>query len=245
MNNTKTIRFQMRRDDVIDNNDILLSGEPGIKNGAFKIGDGKKAWKDLPLVCVALDEALNYKPIDITTFSANPSVAEIGSTKTVVLSWNINKTPTLQTLDGVVIANSKRSETFTEIEKDTTYTLEVKDEKGKTDTSYAYVKFYNGVYYGVAEEPASYNSNFIKGLSKPSLQSSRAKTFPVTAGDREYIYYCLPTRLGTPNFNIGGFDGGFEKASTIQFTNASGYPESYDIYKSENANLGDTTVKVS
>ena len=33
--------------------------------------------------------------------------------------------------------------------------------------------------------------------------------------------------------------------STLQFKNASGYTESYDVYKSDNANLGSKTVKVS
>lgn len=41
------------------------------------------------------------------------------------------------------------------------------------------------------------------------------------------------------------FEGGFNKVNTIEFTNASGYVESYDIYKSTNSNLGNTTVVVS
>ena len=31
----------------------------------------------------------------------------------------------------------------------------------------------------------------------------------------------------------------------MDFTNASGYTESYNVYKSDNAGLGGTTVKVS
>ena len=34
----------------------------------------------------------------------------------------------------------------------------------------------------------------------------------------------------------------FQKVATIEFTNASGYKENYDIYKSDNANLGNTTI---
>ena len=37
-------------------------------------------------------------------------------------------------------------------------------------------------------------------------------------------------------------DGGFSKVATIEFTNASGYKENYDIYKSDNENLGTQTV---
>ncbi|WP_157796132.1 hypothetical protein [Thomasclavelia cocleata] len=52
----------------------------------------------------------------------------------------------------------------------------------------------------------------------------------------------MPARYGAVNFNVGGFDGGFTKVATIEFTNASGYTENYDIYKSDNANLGTQTV---
>ena len=50
---------------------------------------------------------------------------------------------------------------------------------------------------------------------------------------------------GTPVFNVGGFDGGFTKAASISFTNASGYTEEYAVYRSDNSNLGTKTIKVT
>jgi hypothetical protein len=44
---------------------------------------------------------------------------------------------------------------------------------------------------------------------------------------------------------VGGFEGGFSKAATFDFTNASGYTESYDVWLSDEMNLGSTSVKVS
>ena len=55
----------------------------------------------------------------------------------------------------------------------------------------------------------------------------------------------FPTRLGTPVFKVGGVEGGFNKVSTIYFTNSYNYVEKYDIYKSTNAGLGNTTVDIS
>lgn len=196
----------------------------------------------------ALEEAINYKAIDLTSFTALPSTAEKGSTVSVSLSWAINKAPTKQTLNGSTLGNTVRSKSFTGIKADTTYTLIATDEKGATDTSSAYVKFYNGVYYGVSASAETYDSNFILALTK-SLQGSKAKTFTVTADANQYIYYALPSSYITDNnpivFNVGGFDGGFGKVATISFTNANNHTESYDIYRSDNANLGYTTVKVS
>ena len=41
-----------------------------------------------------------------------------------------------------------------------------------------------------------------------------------------------------------GFDGGFTKLHTFEFQNSQGHTESYDVWKSENSNLGNTTVVV-
>ena len=67
----------------------------------------------------------------------------------------------------------------------------------------------------------------------------------MNCGEGQYIFYCVPASFGSCSFKVGGFEGGFNKVDTIQFTNASGYTESYDIYKSTNSNLGNTTVVVS
>ena len=89
-----------------------------------------------------------------------------------------------------------------------------------------------------------YDSDFIKTLSK-ELSSSKGKTFTVDCGEGQFIFYCVPTRFGSCSFKVGGFEGGFNKVSTIQYTNSSGYTENYDVYKSSNSNLGNTTVVVS
>ena len=54
-----------------------------------------------------------------------------------------------------------------------------------------------------------------------------------------------PTRYGAPVFNVGGFDGGFAKVSTLSFMNLSGYTEEYIVYRSDNSSIGKKTVKVT
>jgi hypothetical protein len=106
------------------------------------------------------------------------------------------------------------------------------------------LSFYNGVYYGVITDGAALDSAAVLTLSK-TLTNSRGRNFTVTCGDGQRIVYAIPTRLGTPTFKVGGFEGGFYKAATIDFTNASGYTENYDIWLSSNAGLGATTVEVN
>ena len=188
---------------------------------------------------------LVYEPIAISAFSANPSTAEKGSTiNSVVLSWSLNKTPTSLDLDGETLDVSATSyrdtRTFTGY---STWSLTAEDEKSASVKTVA-LSFLNGVYYGVASEPAEYNSAFILGLTK-NLRSSKLNSFTANAQAGEYIYYCLPVSMGACTFKVGGFDGGFSLVATIEFENAHGYTENYYIYKSDNAGLGNTSVAVS
>ena len=189
---------------------------------------------------------LKYSPISITNLTNNRNIVEMGSTITsVTLNWTTNKTPTTLTLDGASIDKSLKTTTLSNqsIKANKTYTLKAIDERNASSTKTTSIIFYNGVYYGAAAS-ATVDSSFIVKLTK-SLQSAKAKTFDCTTGSGQYIWFCIPTRYGTPAFNVGGFDGGFSKVSTLQFKNVSGYTESYDVYRSDNANLGSKTVKVS
>lgn len=202
----------------------------------------------------ALEDAvadLNYKAISISSFSASPSTAEMGSTvSSVTLSWGVNKTPTALTLDGSIIGVNDKSKTVTgTFKSNKTWTLKATDERDAVATKTASLSFLNGIYYGVSVEPNTYDSAFLldgidRGLNK-TLRNSKLTSFSETPGGDEYIYYCLPKRMGTCSFKVGGFDGGFTLVDTIAFTNAFGYTEDYFIYRSDNTGLGQTSVTVS
>lgn len=190
---------------------------------------------------------LAYVPIAISAFTNSVNTVEIGSTvDEVTLNWTLNKEPVSQKVDGTAVDKALRTQVLTAqgITADKTFTLSATDERDKTVTKTTSIYFRNGVYWGVGADSEAFDSAFVLTLTK-GLQASKGKTFTVNAGTGQHIYYAVPTRYGTCAFNVGGFDGGFGKAATIDFTNASGYTESYDIYKSDNAGLGSTTVKVS
>lgn len=198
---------------------------------------------------------LLYVPIEISSFTHNAGTKEMGATVSeLTLSWKTNKTPTAiklsESLTGsenapdVNDTTSVLTNVAITMDSNPTFTLAVTDERDLTVTKTTKVNFYNGVYYGKAVEPEAYNSEFILGLSK-SLRASKLTSFTVTPGEGEYIYYCLPKRMGACTFAVGGFTGGFTLVDTISFTNASGYTEEYYIYKSDTANLGSTTVSIS
>lgn len=94
------------------------------------------------------------------------------------------------------------------------------------------------IYYGAAP-------NLSDVTSLTSIKSSnKTRTITVDAGAGEYIIYAYPKRLGTVEFWVGQFEGGFDAPVEQQLTNSYGLTEAYYVYKSENANLGETTIEI-
>ena len=191
----------------------------------------------------ALDELL-YIPLTINLTSNIQATLEIGTTiNSVVFNWSYNKDIVSQKFNNQALEASLRTYTYnSSFSSNKSFKLEANDGKGDFNKSISF-NFLNGRYWGVSDSSV-YDSDFIKTLSK-ELSSSKGKTFTVDCGEGQFIFYCVPTRFGNCSFKVGGFEGGFNKVNTIEFTNASGYIESYDIYKSTNSNLGNTTVVVS
>lgn len=182
-------------------------------------------------------------PFDISSITLAPNISQMGSTVSPKLTWNYtHDTITSQTINNIAIENTLRTKTFTGVTATTTYTLVATSNNGVQKSKTATITFANGIYYGKSTT-STYNNALISGLTK-QLSNSKNRTITVNAGAGEYIFYCIPSRLGTCNFNVGGFDGGFSKVATINFTNSDNYAENYDIYKSDNANLGNTNITI-
>lgn len=199
-----------------------------------------------------------YEPIAINSFVVTNTTLSSGSKESntlielgavvndVAFSWSFSKTPVSVIFNG---ANAEITSTGTTlygtgVTGSKNWTLKVTDERNASQSKNAGVTFYSGVYHGVLEDGAVLDSfAILSGTRK--LQNSKSRTFTVTAGSTQRIMYALPTDYGTPNFNVGGFDGGFYLAANFKFVNASGYERMYDVWLSSNKGLGTTTVKVT
>ena len=210
-------------------------------------------YPEMKTVADALDQLLYVNPA-VSTFTSNPAFGdyEIGSTvSNPRFTWSYNKAIVNQNLKvgGTTIALDDpqvREHAYTgDITSATTFTISGNDNKLKACSRTGTFNFKHKRYFGVAEVPAEYNSDFILGLTGKEFCTGRTKSaFSLNAGAGQYMFYCFPASYGTPTFNVGGFDGGFELAATIDFTNASGNTTSFVIWKSENANLGTQSIIV-
>lgn len=180
-------------------------------------------------------DALEYNSIEISSFTAEPTVCELGSSNTILLSWALNKAATEQNINGTPVSGN--SVQYTGVTENTTYTLNVSD--GNTyDTASVAVEFANQIYYGAAADLSDVTA------LESTLSNDPQRTITVDAESDEYIIYALPARLGDVTFYVSGFEGGFENPVEQTLTNSSGYQETYRVYCSTNAGLGYTTVDI-
>lgn len=200
-----------------------------------------------------LIDDLAYTAIAFVSASATNATNEIGSTVTeTVITWYFNKEPKTQTIKfgsevAEVLDKSIRSKTYSgkTITSNMSIVITATDERNAQASSTLNITFQPRAYWGVAQNKEIYDSADILALSESALTSTRTRNINVNAGEGEHIIYAIPSSFGTPTFKINGFEGGFVKVGTINFTNASGYSQNYDVYKSVNPNLGSTQVVVS
>ena len=207
-----------------------------------------------------------WEELEITSFSVTPSgFVEKGATvDNITVSWKANK----KDVTAVLYLSGVEKGRYTPEDggNDKTVTLEnlniaynpsaasptvsltvynSSTAIGKVQRSQT-VKYANRIYMGTAAIPAYIDSVFIRSLEKSKLSAARSMTETVTAGEGEYIWYACPAAgYGTPSFKLGNpFEGGAEKAGEIMLTNASGYSEVYQVWRSVNSGLGTMKVEV-
>lgn len=198
-----------------------------------------------------LQNKIDYVAPKITTFTISPSTTtyEIGKTIAtggITFSWVLNKEVTGITFDGQTLEDvTARSATNSSAFSSTKiFTLSVTD-GDNTATSSKTISFCPYIYYGSAAEPTSYSSSFILGLSSKILKASRGGSYTMTVATGQYGFLCIPASYGTPTVKIGGFVTELENVTSISHTNASGYTQNYNIYRTSQSGLGTLTMDVS
>lgn len=197
-------------------------------------------------------DAILYIALSIDAFNTSTPVYEKGqSISALTFNWALNKTIQSQSIDGPgyssgalgVAVRSVAAAVSPAITSDSTYEITAGDGTN-VETREHTVLFQNKAYWG-ARTSATINSAFILSLANNTLTNNKSRTINVNAGSSQYIYYAYPKSLGTAIFSVGGFEGGFEAPVEVSFTNSQGFTEDYYVYRSTNANLGNTTVIVS
>lgn len=238
-------------------------GDYVIYNGKlyyFTANHAAGAWNNSHAVEQTVDDALkqirgdiSYVPIAINTFTSSVTSAEIGSAvNAVTLTYNLSKVPVTLTLDGTAItaaASGTQSLTNLGLTSNKTWTLVATDNGSSSNppssaTKTATLSFMYKAFWGAAAS-STLNSAFVRGLSGNALTTTRVRNITVNAANNQYIWYAVPSSFGECTFKVGGFEGGFEPAQTVNVNDAGGTAVSYRVYRSTNSGLGNTTINIT
>ena len=135
------------------------------------------------------------------------------------------------------------------------YTIQIGITGTNTDGAQVYktkdynLYFYNHIFYGQSQLTSI---NTLPSTLTAVLNGSRTFTINTTIQQDNatpyYLYYAYPARFGTAIFrdNATNIEGGFqEQPTSIVYTNARSYSESYFVWRSEQGNLGAVSISVT
>lgn len=201
---------------------------------AQEVSYDNQNYPELENVKKALDQLL-HKDLAVS-ISVNPSQAEKGtSVDKITFTWNYNKSNIIsQKFNNEDIDKNLRSIIINGPIVDNIKGTIIGSDGDQQVQATAQLTFYYSIYY-------------INSINQPNFEecsrqlvNSRRGTFTVNARDNEYIWFLVPIELGEPTFTVGIFSGGFYKYAESSYNNIT-----YNIYRSDNHSLGNTTVNIS
>ncbi|MEI8087100.1 MAG: hypothetical protein WCG93_12900 [Paludibacter sp.] len=210
---------------------------PGANVGAADVSYSNTTY---PTVEKALDKLLYVTP-SVSSFVASIASAEKGQTiDSLSLTWAVSKTMTTQTIDqsvGDVVGLLTKALTAQGIVASKTWTITVGDGTN-TATKTVTLTFYNKRYWGVSALETLTDAQIIALSSEFSTSRAQSRTLDATGG--RYLYFVMPEAFActTAKFKLGGLYMSDWQVTTRSFINASGYSESYMIFRSTNLQTG-------
>lgn len=184
---------------------------------------------------------LSYGGLNVGPLTANPSIAEAGSTvASVALAWTITgAAPTVQTLTRTggaataLVATDRAKNVVANLVADTAFTFTATDGNapagaiGASRTVTATLRFRQKGHAGIVDKSAGITSAEANALVSSWWAESTARTLSITAEAAGYLWYSQPASQPDPSaFKVNGF--AVNAVKTLRnHTNASGRIEQY------------------
>jgi hypothetical protein len=186
---------------------------------------------------ILMDEVYYVLP-SVSWTASSSGIYEIGSTKANIdLGFTVNKEMVTRTYSGGYSESlgPGSGNVFTLISDITGYsvfTVTVTDVRAASANSSQILYFRNRKYYGAS---GTYPLSNPEILALTTGWETKGNSSAGMALSDQYIYVAYPARLGLcTSFSLGGFATSPWPYETVSVMNASGYPESFYIYRSAN-----------
>lgn len=191
-------------------------------------------------VQAALD-ALLYVAPHINSFTNNIGTREKGSSvASVTLSWAFNKAMSNASLDqgvGTIDPASSSHAVTGPFTADTTWTLTADDGVNSTNASTS-IAFRQKRYWGASSLDTLTDADIL-GLGGSEFATSFPKTVSYDCSGGKYPYLVYPAAWGSPSsVTVGGLAFSDFTVATQDFTNASGFTESYNVVRFNGVQTG-------
>lgn len=194
----------------------------------------------------ALDHLL-YVPLTISFITnANTTLERGNVVANPVFTWYYSKDIIQQDIDGEILTVDARNYTYNgNITNNKTFTLTANDGAKDFSKSVSF-SFYDAIYSTSASLADVINSEFITGFKNKKLSNNCKGDYTINCVDGEYIYFAIPSSIANNLvFYCGGFEGGFELvADNVNIENIYNVTCEYDVYRSNNHSLGQTTITI-
>lgn len=234
---------------------LSLNGAGVIESGSADADDidyTNSSYSSWASVKDALDE-LSYVAISVASIQndaegtqKSTSTLEEGQTLTsVTVQWGLNKSAVSLELTDVAsgdIVPGDTSYEFTSISisSDKTWTLQVTDSDGGTDSASTSLQFKRKMHWG-NYSGSTIDSAGILSLSNNSFATVFDKSFYASPSG-QYIWFAYPASFGDVNsVKLNGVVNDFTK-TTVSHTNASGDTVDYYAYRSPNNMTADNIL---
>jgi len=191
----------------------------------------------------------DWKAIDAITFSAVYVAGPPGTSATIQKAVNSGTYTDMNSMDAAAFTSGNNDTAVAYPSAKDQYIrfrLKVVHDGVTTYTSASSLYFRNKVFYG-ASTSTSLDEAGVEGLSSVTT-SSYTTNRSINATSNKYLYIAFPatyTDIHDDGFIFGGITCPFEAKETVNITNSAGYAENYDVYRSTNHTLGNSTLQLS
>lgn len=187
-------------------------------------------------------DLLNSKVFPFTVGLFGGGTYEKGSTQVITLSWTYDRAVDSQSVNNEALATDIRTKQYSGVTTDTTYTLRAVC-KTTVYTQSLTARFCLKKYYGVSSKGTLTNAEILSLSSAWAQPEQEATLFDCTGG--KYPYYILPTSMaGGVGFWVGGLKNTDWTEEVRKVTNASGYEESYTVFRLTGIQTGILSIEV-
>jgi len=183
------------------------------------------------------------------------------------VNWTIGRQNATEPINSIIISNNLNSTTWPQSFSqpaagstvsgtqgfsiggniNQTLTVTATSTDGKSASAPTSFTFLPKRYWGRTTSAAATESDLLASAGgSNTLSNSKAGTFSITANGSNRVFYAYPSNLGDlSSINIGGLESlsSFTK-TVINFTNASGYTQNYNVYTSNNETGGNVTAVI-